>query len=312
MTLKVKGHIFAITTISIWGSTFIVSKVLLEQMSPLQILFYRFVMAVVFLTMFYPRFKKPSGLKEELLFMATGGCLALYYFFENSALKHTYSSNVSLILATIPLITALFSAILYKTPFFNKKNLIGFTVAYLGVFLIILNGNKIVGVEPIGDLFAFLAAVMFAVYSLVLLKIQKGYHLIELTRKVFFYGLMILGIVILASGESLHIEAISPMVIVSMLFLGLVASTLAFLMWNSAIQYIGSVKTNQYIYLVPVITTVLSAIVIKEKITVVTVMGAALIILGLYSTQYEKSSGSQLYKIFSGFRKTSKKNAELQ
>jgi drug/metabolite transporter (DMT)-like permease len=286
--MKLKGHIFAITTITIWGSTFIVSKILLEQMSPLQILFYRFLMAVVFLSLFYPRFKKPESLKEELLFMTTGGCLALYYFFENSALKHTYSSNVSLILATIPLITALISALLYKTPFFNRKNLIGFAVAYFGVLVIIQNGSKIVGVEPIGDLFALLAAIMFAIYSLVLQKIQKGYHIIELTRKVFFYGLLILGAVILVSGETLTIREINSKIVISMLFLGLVASTLAFLMWNSAIEFIGSVKTNQYIYLVPVITTSLSSVVIGEKITIMTVLGAALIILGLYSSQYEK------------------------
>lgn len=286
--MKFKGHIFAIGTILIWGSTFIVSKILLEQMSPLQILFYRFLMAVVFLSLFYPKFRKPAGIKEELLFLTTGGCLALYYFFENSALKHTYSSNVSLIVATIPLITAFISGLIYKTPFFNRKNLIGFVVAYSGVLLIILNGNKLAGVEPVGDLFAFLAAVMFAVYSLILQKVQKGYQLIELTRKVFIYGLIILGVIILFSGESLHVQGINFKILVSMLFLGLVASTLAFLMWNSAIESIGSIKTNQYIYLVPIITTVLSSVVIGEKVTIMTVIGAALIILGLYSSQNEK------------------------
>jgi drug/metabolite transporter (DMT)-like permease len=166
--------------------------------------------------------------------------------------------------------------------------LIGFVVAYLGVLLIILNGDKVVGVEPIGDFFALMAAVMFAIYSLVLQRIQKGYHLIELTRKVFLYGLLTLGSVILVTGERLQVEKINTNLVISMLFLGLIASTLAFLMWNSAIESIGSIKTNQYIYLVPVITTVLSAIVIGEKITIMTVIGAALIIFGLYRSQQEK------------------------
>ena len=288
MTYKFKGHILAITTVLIWASTFIVSKVLLEQMRPLQILFYRFLMAVVFLSIIFPKFRKPESLKKELFFMVTGGTLALYFFFENSALKHTYSSNVSLIVATIPFITAFLSGLLYKTPFFNRKNLIGFTVSYLGVLLIILNGNKLVGVEPIGDLFALIAALMFAIYTVILQRIQKGYQIAELTRKIFFYGLVILGVIILVSQESLHIEVITTKIMISMLFLGLIASTLAFLMWNSAIQYIGSIKTNQYIYLVPVITTILSAVVIREKITIITVIGAALIILGLYSSQHEK------------------------
>jgi drug/metabolite transporter (DMT)-like permease len=285
MIYKFKGHILAILTVLIWGSTFIVSKILLEQMSPLQILFYRFLMAIIFLSLFYPRFRKPTSLKEEAVFMITGGGLAFYYFFENSALKHTYSSNVSLIVATIPLITAFFSAIINRTSFFSKKNLIGFTASYFGVFLIVINGNKIVGVEPIGDLFAFCAAVMFAIYSIVLQKIQKGYHMMELTRKVFFYGLIILSVIILITKESIQIPQIPPKLLISMIFLGLVASTLAFLMWNSAIQFIGSIRTNQYIYLVPVITTTLSVIFLKEKITIITIIGTLLIIIGLYNSQ---------------------------
>lgn len=285
MIFKLKGHLLAVLTILIWSSTFIVSKVLLEEMSPLQILFFRFLMAVVFLSFLYPKFKKPSNLKEEVLFIVTGGCLALYYFCENSALKHTYSSNVSLIVATIPLITALLSGILYKTSFFNKKRLIGFAIAYFGVFLIIINGNKMVGVEPIGDLFAFGAAIMFAIYSIVMQKIQGSYHLIELTRKVFFYGLVVLGVIIVGTQESLKITNINTKILGSMIFLGVVASTFAFLMWNKAIQCIGSIKTNQYIYVVPLITTVLSAVIIGEKITIITVLGAALIVLGLYSSE---------------------------
>lgn len=257
-------------------------------MSPLQILFFRFLMAVVFLSILYPRFKRPSSLKEELYFLATGGALALYFFFENSALQHTHSSNVSLIVSTIPLITGILSGFLSRTKFFNGKRLLGFIAAYLGVFLIIINGKGLDGIEPLGDVFAFIASLMFAIYSIVMPKIQKGYNLIELTRKVFFYGLIILSTIILISQESLRIEVVDSKVTMSMLFLGIVASSLAFLMWNKAIQSMGSIKTNQYIYLVPIVTTILSAVVIHEKITIFIVIGATLIIFGLYTSEKEQ------------------------
>lgn len=289
MNFKFKGHLLAIITILIWSTTFIVSKILLEQLTPIQILFIRFLMAVVFLSILYPKFKKPTALKEELLFLLTSACLVAYFICENSALKHTYTSNVSLIVSTIPLITGVISAILYKTPFFNKKSIFGFVIAYGGVSLIILNGNKMMGIEPIGDFLALLAAIMFAVYSLAMQKINKDYHLIQLTRKIFIYGTVILGILNLISRESFHLEKIDAQIIMSFLFLGIVAASLAFLMWNKAIQIIGSVKTNQYIYLVPVITTILSAIVIREKITVITIGGAILIIGGLYISEKGQS-----------------------
>lgn len=282
---KLKGHILAILTITVWSSTFIVSKIVLQQLVPLQILFYRFVIAVVFLSIIYPKFKKPESLKEELIFLLTGGCLALYFFFENSALIHTYSSNVSLIVSTIPIITAILSAILYKTHFFNKKSILGLAVAYFGVFMIILNGQKLAGIEPIGDFFACMAALMFAIYTLTMQKIHNSYHLIEMTRKVILYGLGVLTIIIIAYGQSLWITKIDNKLIISMLFLGIVASSLAFLMWNKGIQIIGSIATNQYIYLVPVVTTLLSALIINERITLITVIGTVLILIGLYISE---------------------------
>ncbi|MBC8062132.1 MAG: DMT family transporter [Clostridiaceae bacterium] len=285
MNFKLKGHFLAIITILIWSSTFIVSKVLLQQMSPLQILFFRFLMAVIFLSILSPKFKKPVSIREELFFLAAGGTLALYFFFENSALKHTYSSNVSLIVSTIPLITGGLSSFFYKTHFFNRKRLIGFIAAYVGVFLIIINGKGLEGIEPLGDIFAFIASLMFAVYSLLMPKIQNGYNLIELTRKVFFYGLITLSTIIFILQENIRIEAMDSKLVMSMLFLGIVASSLAFLMWNKAIQSIGSIKTNQYIYLVPIVTTILSAIIIKEKITIFIIIGTALILFGLYNSE---------------------------
>lgn len=285
MSFEVKGHSLAVTTILIWSSTFIVSKILLEQMTPLKILFIRFLMAVILLSIFYPKFRKPASLREEFLFLAAGGTLALYYYFENTALKHTYSSNVSLIVSTIPLVTGVLSGIIYKTKFFNRNSLFGFITAYFGVLLIILNGNKLAGIEPLGDAFAFGASIMFAIYSLLMQRIEKGYNLIELTRKVFIYGLIVLGGIIVISKESLEIGELSTKIVMSMLFLGVIASSLAFLMWNKAIKSIGSVKTNQYIYLVPVITTILSSIVINEKITATTIIGTVLIVLGLYISE---------------------------
>lgn len=281
MENRIKGHIFAIITITIWSSTFIISKYLLKDLSPLQILFLRFIISTVFLSIIYPKFKKPICLKEELLFFLSGLCLALYFVFENTALIHTYSSNVSLITSTIPLITGALSVLFYRKNFFTKYSILGFILAYAGVFLIIINGNKLMGVEPVGDLYALSAAFMFATYTLTMQKISKNYHLIELTRKVMFYGLGVLGIIMLILGESINIKEISIRNLTFLFYLGIVASSLAFLMWNKAINIISSIKTNQYIYLVPVITTLLSAILINEKITIITITGTCLIIAGL-------------------------------
>ena len=292
MTPTVKGHLFAFITISIWSSTFIVSKILLGQLTPLQILIARFILAIIFLSILSPRFVKARSLREELLFLCTGTALALYFVFENSALKYTYSSNVSLIVATIPLITGLLSVFIEKTRFFNTKSILGFVIAYSGVWVIMANSQKFTGVNPFGDFLALGAAVMFAIYSLVMHRVAQGYTAIQLTRKVFLYGLAALAVVALVQNQPLLPKTIDWRVLVSLLFLGIVASSCAFILWNNAIKQIGSVKTNQYIYLIPVMTTVMSAILLSEKISALTILGTALILAGLVLT--EKSQASHI------------------
>lgn len=282
MKTHIHGHIFAVITVLIWSSTFIVSKILLNTLTPLQILFGRFVMAVIFLCIIYPKFKKPDDKKEELLFFLIGLSLALYFFCENTALLYTYSSNVSLIDSTIPILTGVIAAIVSGSTPFRKHNILGFVFAYSGVAIIIINGNNVQGINPIGDLIALSGAVLFAVYSILIQKLKGVYHSIVLTRKIFFYGAIALGILLIFTKSEFNYEEIDTQIVMGMIFLGIIASSLAFLLWNNAIERIGSVKTNQYIYLVPVFTSIFSAVLLNEGITLIKIAGAALIILGLY------------------------------
>lgn len=289
MPPALKGHLLALTTITIWSSTFIISKWLLDQMVPLQILLGRFIIAIIFLSIIHPRFKKPVSLREELLFLAIGTALASYFVFENSALQWTYSSNVSLIVATIPFMTGILSRLVYKTPFFTLRGVIGLVTSYLGVLIIIVNGSQLEGVMPIGDLLAIGAALMFAVYSVFMLKTGAGYTLIQLTRKVFIYGFIALTVMLLISGETLLPESLNGQGFASLFYLGLVASSLAFIFWNRAIQAIRPVKTNQYIYLIPVMTTLFASILLHEPVTWLTIAGAAMILAGLNLSEQSKS-----------------------
>lgn len=279
------GHLLAIITVVIWSSTFIVSKLLLEYLTPLQILFGRFTLAALFLSIIYPKFKRPNKFKEELMFLVLGSSLGLYFYFENTALLYTYSSNVSLIVATIPIITSIIGAIVYRNTKFNTNNIVGFIIAYVGVIIIILSGTEVAGINPLGDLIALLAAFMFAIYSLLLQKVNNTYHTIQLTRKIFMYGAVVLGLLMIASDNNKLYYFNNNQVIYGMFFLGIIASSLAFISWNKAIKTIGSIKANQYIYLVPIFTTVFSYIFIDEKITLFKIIGTGTIILGLYISQ---------------------------
>jgi len=288
MNKHVLGYIFALLTILIWGSTFVVTKVLLEHLEPSQILITRFLITVIFLVVVYPKYNTTFSIKNDKYFVLAGVAIASYFIFENNGIKNTYASNVSLIIATIPLLTNLLYSFVNKQNFFTKKTTVGFTMSYIGVILIVISGNKLEGISPIGDIFALIAAASFAIYTLFLDRIDENFHVIQKTRRIFFYALLFITINALLMKQPIIPIIDSPVIIVELLFLSIIASSMAFIMWNKAVEYNGSVKTNVFTYLNPVVTMVFSVIILHENITIVKVIGGVIIIMGIYLSENEQ------------------------
>ena len=153
------GHLAAILTIILWGTTFVSTKILLEAYQPVEILFFRFVMGVIALIIIYPKPLKGTSLRQELIFAAAGLCgICLYYLLENIALTYTMASNVGVITSIAPCFTAIVAYFAHvDEDAINKKFFFGFLVALAGIFLISFNGAEL-QLNPAGDVLALLAA----------------------------------------------------------------------------------------------------------------------------------------------------------
>ena len=130
---------------------------------------------------------------HELLFAAAGLFgVTLYFIGESLALKYTLASNVGVIIAMVPFFTALVNRILFADEKLNGRFFAGFVVAMAGVALITFGGVEGFAVNPLGDLLAMGAALMWAFYSAALKKLGENYPVLESTRRMFFYGLLFL------------------------------------------------------------------------------------------------------------------------
>lgn len=290
---EITGHLFALITIFIWGTTFISTKILLEAFSPIEILFLRFTIGFVVLLAVYPHRLKIKEKKQELYFAAAGLCgVTLYYLLENIALTYTFASNVGVIISVAPFFTAIFAHLFLDGEKLRAQFFIGFAVAVVGISLISFNGSSNLQLNPLGDIFAVLAAVVWAAYSILTKKISGfHYNTIQSTRKIFFYGLMFMipALFIFGFKPNIH-QMTQPVNLFNILFLGLGASALCFVTWNSAVKILGAVKTSVYIYMVPVITVVTSVIVLSETITGIMVFGILLTLAGLFISELKTSA----------------------
>ncbi len=282
------GHLLAFITIIIWGTTFISTKVLLNDFNPIEILFFRFSIAFITLMFIYPHRLKVNNKKQECYFALAGLCgVTLYFLLENIALTYSLASNIGVIVAISPLFTAIFAHFFIKGEKLKPRFLIGFVTAIAGIFLISFNGNIVLNLNPLGDILASLAAIVWAIYSILTKKISSfHYNTVQTTRRMFFYGLLFMlpALFIFDFNPDFTRFVYLPNLL-NIIYLSFGASALCFVTWNLAVKILGVVKTSVYIYMVPVITVVTSALILKEKITWIALLGTTLTLVGLFISE---------------------------
>ena len=278
-------HIIAVLTVIVWGTTFVSTKVLIGYgLTPADILFYRFILAYIGIWFFSPRVLWAKSWKDELLLVTSGLCGgSLYFIAENSALGITLASNVSLIITTTPILTAFLTWMFYKEERLKSSLIYGSLMALFGVALVVFNGGFILKINPLGDILTLIAALLWAFYGIILRCLDKHYSTLFITRKIFFYGIVTLLPVFCFKPLNTDLKVLfDPLVISNLLYLGLVASMLCYIMWNITISKLGVVRTTNYIYVVPLVTLLTSALIINEKITGVALLGSVFILGGVY------------------------------
>lgn len=277
-------HLQAVIAVSAWGASFISTKVLMTNgLNAVEVYVYRIVLAYLLTFMLCPRPFMSRSARDEAMFLLCGLCGgSIYFIAENTAMLYTMVSNVALITTLSPLLTILIVAVVYRTEKLSKGVLIGSLVALLGVGCVIFNSSVVVKVNPLGDLLALGAAICWAVYTVVLRPLNAVYSAWFITRKTFFYGLLTAVPFMVFEGTDVNADVmLRPEVWINLLFLGVVCSMLAYMLWAQTIKHLGAVKGGNYLYLSPLVTLVLSALVLGEQVSLVGYIGCGLILIGV-------------------------------
>lgn len=279
-------HILALATILVWGTTFTSTKVLLTHgLTPPEIMLYRFLIAYALTWFCSYKVWADTWIDELLLAVAgfTGG--TLYFLAENTAIDYTITSNVALVVCITPVLTALLTSLIYRERITGRLA-IGSTVALLGVGFVVLNG-AVLKIHPLGDTLALVAALAWAIYSVVVRRFDGRYTTWFVTRKVFFYGIITLVPFIAGGmGGGLHLDKLTiPVVAGNLLFLSVIASMLCFYTWNLVLEKLGTIRASNYMYTQPLVSLACSVWILHEPITSIALLGTIFILIGIYVAQ---------------------------
>ena len=264
----------------VWGMTFIFSKNLMNFYTPTQLMSMRFFIAFVILWIIRPKWQFDIRSEWVFILMAVFGNV-VYFLTENTALTYTYTSEVCILTSTTSMMSLALMHFLFKDKV-SRMQVLGFIVALTGVVLVAFNGTVVLNLNPIGDILAISSALSWAVYCVLLRLFDKDIDGVILTRKMMFYGFLISIPLILMEGHEFDLAHLLDVNnLFALLFLGVLGSCVCFMLWNHSVRVLGVIKTNIFIYAMPVVTLIAGHFAFDEIITVMAVIGMAFVISGM-------------------------------
>lgn len=287
---SVLGAIFAITATALWAGNFIIARGLNTSVPPVTLAFWRWCVATLCLWPFaysYVRKEFPILNKHKyyILGVAFSG-ITVFNTIIYLAAQTTTALNLSLISITFPIFIILISRFVFKETFGIFK-IIGILLVLLGVVTLITKGNydSLLSLKfAIGDAWMLLAAVIFAIYSILLRKKPKGLNILSLQLSTFVIGLILLIPPFLIEQNKSFEVNYSWDVIAQILYIGIFSSLAAFILWNKAIDIIGPTKSGIIYYTLPLFSGLLAFLFLNEKMEYLHLISAILIIFGVVLT----------------------------
>ncbi|MDD2463596.1 MAG: DMT family transporter [Desulfobulbus sp.] len=283
-------YLLLVLTTLFWSGNFVLSRGMHAAMPPLALSFWRWTLALVILLLVAhkPLWQQKSLLRNHARFILLQGILGVTGF--NTllylAMQYTTVINAVLVNSCIPVLIALFSWLLYREKLLPRQ-CAGVLVSLLGVVLIMVKGQMSMLLQVSfnrGDLLVLAAAVVWALYSSNLKKYPRELHPLAYLAAISLVGLagiLPLYLVELAMGKNFTLNAATA---VTIGYVAVFASVLAFIFWNRAVRIIGANKAGPFVHLMPVFSSILAVFFLGETPAWYQGQGLLLIFVGILLT----------------------------
>jgi Predicted permeases len=293
---KALGSIFLSIAAVIWGAMFVVVKIIVNEVHPIQLVWLEYLISLVFLIGY-------SVLKGEkwhinwkdlrLIFWigVIGNTISLVAQEMGTGLSNAQTASV--ITSTIPAFMIIFGWLVLKETL-DKVKIFSVVIAMLGVVMIV--GLKMSGSNVImGVLLLILTAITWALMS-VLIKKVKTYSSLQITIMSTVVAVVCLTPFILSDMSSLtSINFLDPKVILSLLYIGGVSTAIAYVMWNKGLKVISASSSGLFYLIQPIVGSFLGWLLLGEQISVGFIIGSAMILASVWiSVKFEDKSGTEM------------------
>ena len=268
-----------------WGTSFIATKVALEELTPLMIIFSRLVFAITLLLIFALYTKKDFSikLKSHLWIMLLALIASFHLWIQVTGLKYTTAVNTGWIIGTAPVFIAILGLLFFKEKLTLPK-VSGIIIAFAGLLLLMSKGNitALSFISHKGDFLILASAFTWSVYSVVNKKITINYHPVMTILFLFLMMTVIIGPFTLNSRYFYAISDLTAKGWGAILFLGIFCSGVSYVLWSQALSEMEATKTGAFLYFEPFVTVLSAWLLLNEAITSVVIISGLIIMSGVY------------------------------
>lgn len=283
----------------IWGSTFVVTKDVMAEFPPLVLAFLRVAIgALLLLPLAWVRHRRAASDAPPLpwgtLFAMGFIGVALYYFLFNLAMVYISASQGALVQSSIPAMTALI-AVVWLREHASRKRIAGIVLSVIGVIVIFMGAEDAGGAAApasiggtwLGNLLMFGSVIAWGIYTS-LAKRVAAFDPLVVTGYVIALGALLLLPCALYELAGRELPRITAMGTLQILYLGGMASGIAFLIYNRALEDMDASQAGVFANLIPVVGVLSGVVFLGEPLSLRAILGGAIVMVGVWITGSER------------------------
>lgn len=287
------GSIYLALAASIWGGMYVVVKVVVSVIPPLELVWMRYLVAIIAL-LIIGFLKKQSWRihRRDILLISIIGIVGNTI----SIVTQEIGTNLStaqmgaIITSSTPAFMVLFARLLLNERL-NLKKCLSVGLATSGVFLIVGNG-QIDMTDQLGGFSLLIAALTWALMSVLLKRVPNQYSPLVVTTYSILVAIILLTPFVLGRLDDIHYSDLShPTIWGGILYLGIVSTAFAFILWNRGLQLLNASSGGLFFFFQPLVGTLLGWLLLGERLGGTFWVGSILILSGvLFVIREEKKN----------------------
>ena len=293
MKVKLLSYWKPLFAVVVWGASFIATKIALEEIAPLTIIFLRLILAsiLLFILAVYAKKSFVIDLKNHGGIFILALIAAFHLWIQVTGMQYTTAANTGWIIGTAPIFMAIVGFVVFKESL-SPIRIFGILLAFFGLLMLISKGDlsSIDFLSNKGDFLILASAFTWSIYSAVNKKISLSYS--PLLTILFLFIMM----AIIISPFSINSAAIQSVISLSakgwivISFLGIFCSGIAYVLWAQALKEMDSVTVGAFLYFEPFVTVFAAWLLLREEITFMMILSGVVISIGVMLVNFNVRS----------------------